>query len=142
MMEITVKIPYIDKVVDHVKKHKTIYISGGVVVIAGITYAIMRSKPRPLWRGVEPTSVVKSANTASQFFTNKSTINMITVLERDGRGHPGWPVQNLETKQVFLSQRQAAEAFNISPGNLSSHLNGKFPNANGLHFERVNLTPL
>jgi hypothetical protein len=101
----------------------------------------MKKQPRPMWRGVKPMPNVGFVNTASFNFLNRQTIKVTTVLDRIGRGHPGWPVQNLETKQVFLSQRQAAEAFGIGEGTLSSHLKGKFPDANGLHFQRVNLVP-
>lgn len=82
-----------------------------------------------------------SANIASHFSFGDKTINITTVLNRAGRGHPGWPVQNLETNQVFFSQKQAADAFGISETFLSGHLQGKYPDANGLHFQRVNLVP-
>jgi hypothetical protein len=83
------------------------------------------------------------ANTASFSFMFKSPqkINITTVLDREGRGHPGWPVRNLETKNIFFSQKQAAEAFNIPQNVLSGHLKGKFSDVDGLHFERVNLVP-
>ena len=80
-----------------------------------------------------------SGNTASFVFKNNQTINVTGVLDREGRGHPGWPVRNLETKHVFLSQKAAAEAFDIPATVLSGHLNGKFDNVDGLHFERVSL---
>jgi hypothetical protein len=130
-----------EAIVNHVKRHQVAYSVGAVVVFAGITYTIMRSKPRPMWGGMEPMPNAGFANIASHFSLGDKTINITTVLNREGRGHPGWPVQNLETKQVFFSQKQAADAFNIGEGTLSSHLKGKFSDANGLHFERVNLVP-
>ena len=60
------------------------------------------------------------------------------MIDREGRGHPGWPVRNLETKHVFLSQKEAANAFNIPESLMSGHINGKFPDVDGLHFERIN----
>jgi hypothetical protein len=130
-----------DDILSHFERHKIAYSFAVGVMIAGITTLIMRSKPRPMWRGVEPMPNVGFANTASRSFVFRSpqTINVASVLDREGRGHPGWPVQNLETKQVFFSQKQAANAFNIGEGTLSSHLKGKFPDADGLHFNRVNL---
>ena len=83
----------------------------------------------------------EATNTASLIFRNKQTINMTTVIERDGRGHPGWPVRNLETRRIDLSQKAAAKHFRIPESVLSAHLNKKFENADGLHFERVNLAP-
>jgi hypothetical protein len=78
-------------------------------------------------------------NTASLIFRSPQTVNITAVLDREGRGHPGWPVRNLETKRIFFSQREAAMTFDIPEGILSGHITGKFPDANGLHFERVNL---
>lgn len=124
---------------DHFRKHKATYSFGvGGVIFAGFTYVIMRSsglRGGPCAKGLRG----GPGNTASQFFNNKSTINITTVIEREGRGHPGWPVRNLETKQVFLTQKDAADAFNIPESLMSGHVNGKFPDIDGLHFERINL---
>jgi hypothetical protein len=128
-----------DGISNHVKQYKVAYSLGAGIAIAGLTCVIMRSKPCPLGGGMEPLPVRGVANIASHFSSGDKTINITNVLVREGRGHPGWPVQNLETKQVFLSQKQAANTFGISETNLSSHLKGKFADANGLHFERVNL---
>ena len=127
----------------HIKEHKEAYIAGavclGVGVLAGITGAIVRSNTAQ--RGVGGSIAQRGmTNTASLIFRNKQTINITTVLEREGRGHPGWPCRNVESKRIFFSQREAAMAFDIPEGILSGHLAGKFPEAHGLHFERVNLT--
>jgi hypothetical protein len=92
-------------------------------------------------QGVMGESGVQGAptNTASLIFRNKQTINITTVLDREGRGHPGWPVRNLESKRIFFSQKEAAEAFGIPAPLMSGHIHGKFPDIDGLHFERVNL---
>jgi len=139
-MELIIKIPFVDGIKAHVVRNKKVYIIGGVVVIAGITYTIMRSN---VARGATGGANARGAfaNTASIKFANKSRINITTVVDRGGRGHPGWPVQNTETKQVFFSQKQAANAFDIPEKVLSAHLQGKFPDVDGLHFERVNLVP-
>jgi hypothetical protein len=127
---------------EHVRRHKETYIAGaiclGVGLLAGITYPIVRSN---IARGAmgEDASRGEAINTASLIFRNQQTINITTVLDREGRGHPGWPCRNLETKRVFFSQKEAARAFDIPQKVLSGHLKGKFPDADGLHFERVNL---
>jgi len=126
----------------HVKRHQVAYSVGAVIVVAGITYYIVRSSiaQRGIREGLNAQRGL--TNTASYFsFGNKQTINITTVLDREGRGHPGWPVRNLEFKKVFFSQREAANTFDISEGILSLHLQGKLPDAGGLHFERVNLVP-
>lgn len=127
-----------ERIKAHVGRHKSAYYLGSLIGVAGITYLITRSN---IGRGSMGGATGRGsvANTASFIFRNKQNIKITTVLEREGRGHPGWPVQNTETKQVFFSQKQAADAFDIPRQTLSAHLNGKFPDVDGLHFERVNL---
>lgn len=127
-----------DEIKAHVARHKTAYSVGAVVVIAGITYAIMRSTIAQGGMGVA-NAQGGFANTASFSFKNKQTINVINVLEREGRGHPGYPVMCIEDKLVYLSQKAASEAYNFAEGLLSGHLNGKFPDVDGRHFMRVSL---
>ena len=126
---------------NHFERHKFAYGVGAGVAIAGITYVITRGTIAQCGMGEGPNAQCGLTNTASFIFRNKQSIKITAVLDREGRGHPGWPVQNLETKHIFVSQKQAAEAFNIPEGILSGHLRGKFPDANGMHFERVNLVP-
>lgn len=132
----------VQKVKDHLRKHKEAYIAGGACLafgaLAGITWPLVRSNipQRGVSEGIAQREIT---NTASLIFRNRQTINITTVLDREGRGHPGWPCRNLETKRIFFSQREAAMTFDIPEGILSGHLNGKFPDAHGLHFERVNL---
>lgn len=128
------------KVTTHVHEHETAYAFVAGVVVTGFTLFIMRSNAA---RGAASESRARGAltNTASFIFNSPQTVKVTTVLDRDGRGHPGWPVRNLETKRIFLSQKDAAKAFDIPQKLLSSHLKGKFPDVDGLHFERVNLLP-
>lgn len=127
------------KIKAHIKKHKYKYgYAATVIATAGITWLIMRSN---IARGEVSEGIARGeiSNTASFNFRSPNTVNVITVLERDGRGHPGYPVRNVETKHVFLSQHEAARAFGVSESLISGHLNGKFPDVDGLHFERVNI---
>ena len=133
----------LDQIKNHFRENKKVYISIGIglvggLTIAGITSAIVRSNI--LQRGMREEGLQRGPfNAASFVFSNKQTISVTTVLDRDGRGHPGWPVRNLETKQIFFSQGEAARAFDVSESVLSGHLKGKIPDVYGLHFERVSL---
>jgi len=82
-----------------------------------------------------------------QTFTD-STDNVGTIINRsknvdvvikylNARNYNAQPVRCLETLQEFPSQEEAAEAFKMTSSILSQHLNGKFENAKGLHFERI-----
>lgn len=123
-----------DDILDHFERNRKLYILGFV----GISSLLMRGN---IVRGAMGGANVRGAfaNTASFIFRSPQTINITTVLDRGGRGHPGWPVQNLETKRVFFSQQQAADAFGIPKSVMSGHIRGKFPDIDGLHFQRVNL---
>jgi hypothetical protein len=128
-----------EQVKDHVKRHQVAYSFGVGFGIAGITCLIMRSSIARgvMCGGLNARGVL--TNTASFNLSNRQILNITTVLDREGRGHPGWPVRNLETKRIFFSQREAAKTFDIPEDVLSGHLKGKFANVDGLHFERVNL---
>jgi hypothetical protein len=130
----------VEDVKEHIRENRTTYIACGVtaVVIAGFTWVVMRSNTA---RGVVGDSGARGVptNTASFNFRNKQTVNVTTVLDREGSGHPGWPVRNLETKRIFFSQKDAAKTYDIPESVLSAHLKGKFQDVDGLHFERVSL---
>ena len=124
---------------EHYERNKDIYRIGAIVGFAGITCVLMRGS---IARGGMREGLNARGgltNTASFIFRNKQTINVITVLERQGRGHPGYPVMCLEDKIVYLSQKLAAEAYDFTEGLLAGHLAGKFPDVDGRHFVRVSL---
>lgn len=128
-----------ERVKNHLLKNKNAYLAGGAgFLLAGITCTIVRSN---IARGAMDVDRSRGEliNIASFAFRSPHTVNVTTVLDREGRGHPGWPCRNLETKRIFFSQKEAALAFEIPENVLSGHLHGKFSDVDGLHFERVNL---
>jgi hypothetical protein len=70
-------------------------------------------------------------------FFSKSTV--ITVIQREGRGRPGFLTYCLETGQAFSSQRMAAISQGVDDAVMSLHIRGKLPDVNGFHFERLYL---
>ena len=132
----------IEEVKTHIQKHKVAYGVGTGMIIAGITYVIMRGTVLHSGAGV---GILHSevTNTASPFsFGNKQSINIITVLESQ-KGHPGWPIRCIETGQKWLSQGAGAEALDVSKSMMSSHISKNIPdNIHGLHFERMSLVPI
>jgi hypothetical protein len=124
-------------VLKHVKDNKTEYLVGvGALLGAGITVLVMRSSAAH-GGASEGNALGGLTNTASRVFSNKQTINVTTVLDREGRGHPGWPVRNTETCRIFASQREAANVFGIPEGRLSGQIKGVYPDVDGLTFERI-----
>ena len=126
----------IEKVKTHFKENKRVYITG--VVVAGVTTVIMRGRYAILLRGMDGLKTAEASVTVRplSFFSNQ-TNDIVSTVYNGGRGHSGFMTRNLDYGLVFETQADAARAFNISPSNLSSHLNGKFPDVSGLHFERV-----
>jgi hypothetical protein len=121
-----------ESVKEHFRKYRIAYISGGVVTFAGITWVIMRGRHAGVLSvpdGLETVTVRPLS-----FFSKQS---VVTVIEREGRGHPGYLVQCKETGDIFLSQAEAARNAGTSAANMSSHLTGKFPDIYGLHYERI-----
>ena len=129
------------KMKKHLNENKRIYITGGItsVVVAGFTYFIVREHYVAVLRvaNEEKTIDIRPAVRSLSFFNNRPNTEIVTVIHNGYRGHPGFIVRNLETRLTFSSQREAAKHFGISPSILSSHLNGKFQDACGLHFERI-----
>jgi len=119
---------------DHFERHKFAYGVGAGVAIAGTVYFVTRGS----YAGRFPVPD-KVQHIIIRPFSIFSRQNVITVIAREGRGHPGYIVRCKETGEVFLSQAEAAQSVGTSATNMSQHLNGRFSDVYGKHFER--LTP-
>ena len=131
-----VKEKKIDKFKRHVKNHQTAYTAVIVgTVSAGITTVIMRGRhaENAMRSGGHDDVTVRLLS----IFTNRNTNNIVSVLERGGRGHPGYLTRCMETGEIFASQSQASEIMNIPKYVISKHMMGVFQDANGFHFERI-----
>jgi len=116
----------------HVKRHKVAYTVGGVVVVVGVAYYV------GVRRG--STGAVKATNKAYVAIGDQ-TINITTVIKRDGRGHPGYPVMNLDTKEWWPSAHACAKSEKISETLLAGNLQGKNPHVNGKRYSWFSLVP-
>lgn len=124
----------IERVKTHLKEHKEAYIAGSCgIVFAGITALIMKGRYATLQSGVDGHSRV----TVHPFNFLSRTGDVVTTVHTGNKGHPGFRVRSLEFLSDYDTQAEVAKIFNISPSMLSSHLNGKANNVNGLHFERI-----
>ena len=113
------------KVKDHVKKHKGVYIAGTAGVAVGATAAVVLTKSN--------IQIVDSCKvTLLQW--KSPTVNTVQLVSRTNASNA---VQCLETGEVFASQNRAADLLGISKSALSKHLNGLRPHASGLHFQRL-----
>lgn len=120
----------------HVEKHKVAYAAGGAAIGAGAIFGFagyslgVRSAPDVIQTFVNSTDNVGTV-------INKSKNVDVVIKYLNARNYNANPVRCLETLQEFPSQEEAAEAFQMAATILSKHLNGKFPDAKGFHFERI-----
>lgn len=137
---------------NHFKNHKSEYIIGSIAVVstAAVGYAGYRSgyqlghtrglilgTPPALQASDDAVLVAPSNLIVAGRDIIEPTINIVTVVHRDGRGHPGYIVQCLETGEIFLSQGDAANAAGVSPTTMGKHLNGHTDHIYGQHFVRL-----
>ena len=128
---------------EHFKKYKVVYLCmGAAVASAGITYLIMRGNAAMIQGVVAPeiqgvTGGPDSVQAKSFIFSLRNSGDITTNIHQGHRGHPGFRTKNLDTGRVYPTQYQAAKAHGVSPSLMSGHLNGKFPDIDGMHFDRV-----
>ena len=113
------------KVKDHLKKHKGVYIAGTAGFAVGATAAIVFTGGN--------IQIVDSCK-VTLFKWKSPTVNNVQLVSRT---NPAKAVQCLETGEVFASQTRAAELLGISKSALSKHLNGRSTHVGGLHFQRL-----
>jgi len=118
------------KIKQHLKDNKKVYLVGAGCLTAGY-----------LLRGVSSPNVIQTFNGTDNIglIVNKSKNVDVVIKYLNQRNYPANPVRCLETLEKWSSQAEAALAKGISETNLSQHLNGKYPHANGLHFERITI---
>ena len=138
-----------DQIKEHYEKHKTAYhICGGALLVVAsvlITRGIMKKVSTESYaRGVSD-AVARGATSqhvnvgdgSSSLIFHDNYGKITTNIKTNSKGHPGFITKCLETGELFSSQKKAANAFGIPENVMSAHLNGKFPEADGHHFERV-----
>jgi len=134
-----------EKIKEHIKEHLVEYALGVATVAAGITYLVMRGQCSGLQRGPEDattklqrgldTMVSASIRPFNFFSTNNN--HVVQVVEREGRGHPGYLIEKLGSKERFLSQHELAKTLGVSDSIVSGHLKGKIPDILGEQYVRV-----
>ena len=125
-----------EKIKNHIKKHKVIYVCGTTAVVtAGITYLVVRD------RSIGDTIGVPAQNTigvlGKRIKLKDSTLNTVSYISADRQGPASWVVRCLETGEVFTSQKAAASEMGLAADHISRHLNGLRDHVNGYHFERI-----
>ena len=109
-----------EKIKDHVSRHKTTYIAGGVCFVLGAATAVVLKDKSSLVSVREYFNMKWHSPTTNQF--------IMPAL-----GHPGNVVQCIETGTVYASQGQLARELGVDPWVVSNHLKGLLPDVKGFH---------
>lgn len=120
-----------DKIKKHFRDHKEAYITGGVCLVVGaaVTYLVVKGDDI-----LANDEVVKFVNIIKG---DHNVINQVIEVHMVRPGPKSFVIQCVESQKTWPSMRSAAEDLGINPGKLASHLHGKFPDVNGLHFEKL-----
>jgi hypothetical protein len=137
----------IDKIKTHIKEHKKVYISGvTVIVIAGITFVIMRRGGKAHINGHTSDQVLDKdiqggisvlAPGGISVRGKNNVLNLVSYFDNSRKGPPSWVIRCLENDRVFTSQNNAAIEMGLPASEISKHLNGLMDNVRGYHFERI-----
>lgn len=119
------KISKKERIVNHLKEHKTTYICAAAGAVAGAAVGVAV--------GVSLKSPEAVVETKGIFY--KSPVNITQIVER--RGHPGYVVMCNETGEQFASIRRAADLLGLTRRDISKHLNGLVPDVKGLTFTLI-----
>lgn len=104
----------LEKIKNHIKEHKTIYISGASCFLVGVILGLkFRNQPTQILNTVAP--IIHN--------NNSSNVNL--------GGYAHKIVQCDQTREIWETVKDAAQALNIDLPRLSRHLNGHIPHING-----------
>lgn len=132
----------IERIKQHFSKNKSryIFLGIGLVIGAGVTWAMMSESEKDHLNG--HTSCEKDHLNGHTRLINYGIIqdSVVSIVEREGRGHPGYLVRNPDTGEIYKSQKKAAEALGAHQSHISDHLNGRKDHVFGHRLERVEIT--
>lgn len=114
-----------EKIKKHFSDNKKLYLGVGIgVTVTAVAVVVFRSA----------STQVAITNPA---LVNWKPVSNVIQVQMVRPGPKAFVIQCLEDQRVWPSIRAAADDLNISASSLGSHLKGKFPDAGGLHFEKL-----
>lgn len=127
----------IDSIKVHVGRHKVAYSFGTGAAIAGITCIIMRGRTIGVAFSIPNGSETITNRPLNFLFFSKQTQKIVNVIEREGRGHPGYITECVETGERWVTQSIAAKDVGTIPIYMSKHVRGLIPDIYGKHYRRI-----
>ena len=123
----------------HVKRNKKVYIFSGVGILLGIaggyTLAKLGEDSGDIYEA--PVLDIDNSDVGDVNVNSFNTENHIHNTTNNYGDYQSKIVKNLDTGEIFESQKAAAESIGVDKNSMSRHLNGEFPNLNGHTFERI-----
>ena len=111
-LELVVEDKTLDRIKNHVNRHKLAYSVGVVVVIAGVSYYI-------------GTRMNSSRTLSPSILGINNKLDQSVVILADRSGPPSWRIYWVEANKEFNSQRELALLTGLSETHISKLLNGK-----------------
>lgn len=118
----------IQKIKDHVVRNKKVYITGGVCFVLG---AAIGGGVVAKQQNIAIIDSFKLINWKSPHTSKTVQINI------PRKGNSGNVIRDTATGTIYPSQNEVVKALGVDPSNLSRHLNGKYPDADGKIFEKL-----
>jgi hypothetical protein len=118
----------------HLQRNKKAYIAASIGVIAGGLGTLAFATRRP---------EVQVSPKIHQILSWKPQASQKVVVELTERSNLSKPCRikgSTDPKDIFISQADASRKLGISESLISGHLNGKFPEANGVRLEWLEKT--
>lgn len=117
------KISKKERIVNHLKEHKTTYICAAAGAVAGAAVGVVAVSLRS---PKMPEINVPIVNNNTPVFNNVNTNNM--------GGYSTKMVECVETGQIWKTVKDAAAAAGVDPAVMSKHLNGRQRDIFDLHY--------
>lgn len=118
-----------ERIVNHLKEHKTTYICAAAGAVAGAAVGVVVGVS--LRSPKMPEINVPIVNNNTPVFNNINTNTM--------GGYSTKLVECVETGQIWKTVKDAAEAAGVSATTMSGHLNGRQDHISGLHYTIIGL---
>ena len=130
-----------ERVKQHVIRNRYWYAAGGLALVAGaLGYSVGRASVdgSTHWE-IEGVSAGEDVVIGGDHIEN----NEVHIHNTNNYGgYQSKIVKNLDTGEIFESQKAAAESVGVSEKTMSRHLNGSIDHLDGVVFERIGLGTL
>ena len=124
----------------HVKRNKKVYIYSGVGILLGTVAGYTLAKVGEDSGDVFEIDLDAGQDALSTIYGDiDNSENHIHNTTNNYEGYPSKIVKNLDTGEIFETQKAAAESVGVSEQAMSRHLNGDYGNLYGNTFERIGL---